>query len=47
MMMDASKEAASKALAAEMKAQRTEHELQITKAVQMMVNLKKIMEDKV
>lgn len=48
-MLDASKEADAKVMAAEMKAQRLEHELQVTKyeAVQMMVRLKKIMDDKV
>ncbi|KAK1357798.1 hypothetical protein POM88_051054 [Heracleum sosnowskyi] len=48
-MLDASKEACAKVMAAETKAQWLEHELQVTKyeAVQMMVRLKKIMDDKI
>ncbi|KAK1357799.1 hypothetical protein POM88_051055 [Heracleum sosnowskyi] len=49
MMLDASKEASAKVLAAEMKSQRLEHELHVTKAeaVRMMVRLKKMMDDKI
>ncbi|XP_074374938.1 uncharacterized protein LOC141716645 [Apium graveolens] len=48
-MVNASKEADAEVMAVETKVQRLEHELQVTKyeAVQMMVRLKKMMDDKI